>query len=108
LGRAIHLVAEGAQLGKIYNAGPAMPTSIKRVVELCAEALHMPFDQLCEMAPDRLGQDSRYWLDSSAIKSDLGWEPQVSWAEGLQEMVEWGQKYKNQLADWPMDYTLRG
>jgi dTDP-glucose 4,6-dehydratase len=108
LGRAIHLVAEGAQLGKIYNAGPSQPTSIKQVVELCAEALHMPFEKLCEMAPDRIGQDSRYWLDSSAIKADLGWEPQVSWAEGLQEMVEWGQKYKTQLVDWPMDYTLRG
>jgi len=108
LGRAIHLVAEGAQLGKIYNAGPTQPTSIRRVVELCAEALNMPFDQLCEIAPDRLGQDSRYWLDSSAIKADLGWVPQVSWAEGLQEMVEWGKQYKNQLVDWPMDYTLRG
>jgi len=108
LGRAIHLVAEGAKLGKIYNAGPTHPTSIKQVVELCAEALNMPFDQLCEMAPDRLGQDSRYWLDSSAIKADLGWEPQVFWAEGLQEMVEWGRKYKHQLVGWPMDYTLRG
>jgi len=32
----------------------------------------MPFEKLCEMAPDRLGQDSRYWLDSGAIKRDLG------------------------------------
>ena len=53
LGRAIHLVAEKAPLGKIYNAGPAEPTSIKRVVELCAEALGMPFEQLCEMARPR-------------------------------------------------------
>jgi dTDP-glucose 4,6-dehydratase len=108
LGRAIYMVAEGAELGKIYNAGPSQPTSIKKVVELCAEALQMPFDQLCEMAPDRLGQDSRYWLDSSAIMNDLGWEPQINWSEGLQEMVEWGQRYKAQLAHWSMDYTLRG
>lgn len=108
LARAIYLVSDGAQLGKIYNAGPVQPTSIKRVVELCADALNIPFDQLCEMAPDRLGQDSRYWLDSTAIKEDLGWEQQIFWTEGLQEMVEWGGKYKNQLINWPMDYTLRG
>lgn len=108
LGRAIHLVSEKAPLGKTYNAGPAEPTSIKRVVELCANALSIPFDQLCEMAPDRLGQDSRYWLDSSAIKNDLGWEPLIQWEEGLAEMVEWGKKYKNQLEHWPMEYTLRG
>lgn len=108
LARAIHLVSEKAPLGTIYNAGSAEPTSIRRVVELCAEALGMPFEQLCEMAPDRLGQDSRYWLDSSAIKRDVGWEPQIGWAEGLAEMVEWGKRYKDQLAGYPMDYTLRG
>ena len=108
LGRAIHLVSEKAPLGKIYNAGPMEPTSIKRVVELCADALNIPFGQLCELAPDRLGQDSRYWLDSSAIKNDLGWEPLIEWEEGLMEMVEWGIKYKNQLISWPMEYSLRG
>jgi dTDP-glucose 4,6-dehydratase len=107
LARAIHLVDEKAPLGTVYNAGPKDPTSIKRVVELCAEALHMPFDQLCEMTGDRLGQDSRYWLDSSAIKRDVGWEPQISWEEGLGEMVDWARKYLDQLREWPMDYVLR-
>jgi len=107
LGRAIHLVSEKAPLGTIYNAGPKDPTSIRRVVELTAKALGIPFEQLCEMTEDRLGQDSRYWLDSSAIKSDVGWEPQISWEEGLKEMVDWGRKYINQLRDWPMDYVLR-
>lgn len=108
LARAIHLVAEKAPLGTIYNAGPPQPTSIRRVVELCADALGMPFERLCEMAPDRLGQDSRYWLDSSAIKRDVGWEPQIGWQEGLGEMVAWGRKYLPQLRDWPKDYVLRG
>ena len=66
LGRAIHLVAEKAPLGRVYNAGPALPTSIREVVERTAKALGVPFDQLCEVTGDRLGQDSRYWLDSSA------------------------------------------
>ena len=107
LARAIHLVDQKAPLGTVYNAGPKEPTSIKRVVELCAESLHMPFDQLCEMTGDRLGQDSRYWLDSSAIKRDVGWEPEISWEEGLAEMTAWARKYLDQLRDWPMDYVLR-
>jgi dTDP-glucose 4,6-dehydratase len=107
LGRAIHLVAEQAPLGTIYNAGPLMPTSIREVVERTAEALGMPFEQVCEMSEDRLGQDSRYWLDSSAIKKDVGWEPQISWDSGLAEMVEWGRTYLDQIRDWPTDYVLR-
>ena len=54
-----------------------------------------------------VGQDSRYWLDSSAIKRDLGWELQIGIEEGIKEMVDWGRKYIDQLRDWPMDYTLR-
>ena len=107
LARAIHLVAEKAPPGAVYNAGPAEPTSIRRVVELTAAALGMPFEQLCEMTEDRLGQDSRYWLDSSAIRKDVGWQPQIGWEEGLREMVDWGRKYLDQLREWPTDYVLR-
>jgi dTDP-glucose 4,6-dehydratase len=107
LARAIHLVVERAPLGTIYNAGPPEPTSIRRVVELTAQALGVPFEALCEVSGDRLGQDARYWLDSSAIKKDVGWEPQIGWEQGLQEMVRWGRTYINVLKDWPTDYTLR-
>ena len=107
LARAIHLVSEKAPFGAVYNAGPAEPTSIRRVVELTAQALGMPFSQLAEVTEDRLGQDSRYWLDSSAIKKDIGWEPVVSWEEGLREMVDWGRRYLEDLRRWPMDYVLR-
>ncbi len=108
LGRAIHLVAENAPLGTVYNAGPPQPTSIRALVEKTADALEMKFEDLCEMTGDRLGQDSRYWLDSSAIKQAVGWEPQISLEEGLTEMVTWGRKYLGQLEKWPMDYVLRG
>jgi len=108
LGRAIHLVAEKAPLGTIYNVGAAEPTSIREVVERTARALDIPFDRLCEVTADRLGQDSRYWLDSSAIKRDVGWEPRIGWDEGLAEMVAWGRRYWDQIKDWPTDYVLRG
>src|SRR3990170_4274248 len=108
LGRAVHLVAERAPPGAVYNCGPDEPTSIRRVVELTAEALGVPFDRLCEMSDDRLGQDSRYWLDSSAIKRDVGWEPRIDWTEGLHEMAAWGRKYFDALKDWPTDYVMRG
>lgn len=109
LGRAIHMVAEGgAELGKVYNVGPTEPTSIRRVVEMCAEAIGIPFEDMCEVTGDRLGQDYRYWLDSSAIKADLGWEPQIGWEEGLAEVVAWEQTNLDELSRTPTEYTLRG
>jgi len=108
LARAIRLTAEGAPLGRVYNVGPAEPTSIREVVERTAAALGMKFEDLCEMSPDRLGQDSMYWLDSSAIARDLGWKPQIGWDEGLAEMVAWGRQHAEALRGWPTDYVLRG
>ena len=107
LARAIHLVSEKAPLGRVYNAGPEKPISIRYLVEKTAEALGISFEQLCEVTPDRLGQDSRYWLDSSAIKRDVGWEPEISLEEGLREMVAWGRKYLPQLQATSTEYILR-
>src|SRR2546423_10026997 len=107
LGRAIHLVSEKAPLGKVYNAGPPAPISIRDLVAKVAEAMNMPFEQLCEVTEDRLGQDSQYWLDSSAIKRDVGWEPQISLEEGIEEMVEWGKKYLDYLRTVSTGYVLR-
>jgi dTDP-glucose 4,6-dehydratase len=107
LARAIHLVAEKAPLGTVYNAGPPKPISIRALVETVARVMGIPFEDLCEVTGDRLGQDSRYWLDSSAIKRDVGWELKIGLEEGIAEMVEWGRKYLGQLRDWPTDYTLR-
>jgi dTDP-glucose 4,6-dehydratase len=107
LARAILLVSEKAPLGIVYNAGPPEPISIRRLMEKTADALSIPFEQLCEVVPDRLGQDSRYWLDSSAIKRDVGWEQEISLEEGLKEMVEWGRTYLPQLQETSTEYVLR-
>lgn len=107
LARAILLVSEKAPLGKVYNAGPALPISIRDLVAAVAQGFQMPFEQLCDVVADRLGQDGQYWLDSSAIKRDVGWEPQISLEEGVQEMIAWGRKYIDFLKDYPTNYVLR-
>jgi dTDP-glucose 4,6-dehydratase len=107
LARAIHLIAERGPEGRIYNAGPERPTSIREVVERCADALGIAFEQLCEETGDRLGQDSRYWLDSSAIRQALAWAPTIGWEQGLAEMVDWGRTHLEQIRDWPTDYAFR-
>lgn len=109
LGRALHLLAESGNstIGNIYNVGPENPTSIREVVERTARALGVRFEDLCEVTEDRLGQDSRYWLDSTRVRNDLGWKPEISWDEGLGEMVEWGIKNRDEICRTPTEYLLR-
>jgi dTDP-glucose 4,6-dehydratase len=106
LGRAIHLVAAKAELGKVYNVGPSEPVAIRELVELVAGTIGLKLEQLCEMAKPRFGEDWVYWLDSSAIAKDLGWCPETTLADGIREMVSWGRKYIGELASLPQTYTF--
>lgn len=104
----LKLVESGdSTIGNVYNVGPDRPTSIREVVERTASAMGKNFEDLCVIADDRLGQDSRYWLDSARAKNDLGWKQTIDWDEGLAEMVAWGYKYRDEIASESTDYVLR-
>jgi dTDP-glucose 4,6-dehydratase len=65
------------------------------------------FEELCEVTGDRLGQDSRYWLDSSRAERELGWKPSIGWEEGLAEMVVWGRQFREEICRTSTEYVLR-
>jgi dTDP-glucose 4,6-dehydratase len=45
--------------------------------------------ELITFVKDRAGHDFRYAMDFSRIRSELGWAPRHSLADGLRETVEW-------------------
>ncbi|WP_431111609.1 GDP-mannose 4,6-dehydratase, partial [Winogradskyella poriferorum] len=38
---------------------------------------------------DRPGHDLRYAIDASKIKNELGWEPTVTFEQGLGQTIDW-------------------
>lgn len=53
---------------------------------------------------DRPGQVNRHTGDASKIKRVLGWEPEVTWEEGLQRTIDW---YKENRAIWEKQMWMR-
>lgn len=106
LARAIHLVTHQGVHGEIYNVGPELPISIRKLVELCADALGMPFDELVQEYPERVGEDAQYWLSSAKIQR-LGWKQEISLQQGLTEMAAWARRYHGQLANCRTDFEMR-
>ena len=104
LSRAIVAVLHYGEIGAIYNCGPDEPMSIKELVMGCATACGVPYSLFVQEAPDRVGQDSRYWLDSSRLKA-LGWSQTIGIMTGLYEMVEWVRKHHQEL--FSLDATFR-
>ena len=46
-------------------------------------------ESLITYVEDRAGHDLRYAIDSSKLKRELGWEPAMSFEEGLRRTVKW-------------------
>jgi dTDP-glucose 4,6-dehydratase len=92
--RAIDLVLHEAAVGGVYNVGTGLETTGLQVAEAVLEITGKP-RSLIEFVADRPGHDYRYALDISRI-SALGWEPQVSFAEGLERTVRWYEHHQ----DW--------
>jgi dTDP-glucose 4,6-dehydratase len=46
-------------------------------------------EQLITYIKDRPGHDRRYAIDASKINRELGWQPSVTFQEGLSETIDW-------------------
>jgi dTDP-glucose 4,6-dehydratase len=94
--RAIELALEKGVPGETYNVGSAVEASIEEIADRVLELTGKP-ESLKTIVPDRPGHDRRYLLDSSKIGSELGWQPEIGFEDGLRETVEW---YATNRAWW--------
>lgn len=93
---AIDAIIHKGKIGETYCIGGNSEKTNKEITYKILEL--MDKDELSiEFVKDRLGHDKRYAIDFSKIKKELGWEPKVSFEEGLQKTIEW---YKNNESWW--------
>ncbi len=86
--RAIELVLEQGREGETYNVGSGLERSIEEIADLVLELTGKP-ESLKTIVPDRPGHDRRYLLDSAKLRDELGWQPEISFEDGLRATVEW-------------------
>ena len=85
---AIELVLTSGEPGETYNVGSGVEASIEEIADSVLELTGKP-ESLKTIVPDRPGHDRRYLLDSSKLRRELGWEPEIDFESGLRETVEW-------------------
>jgi dTDP-glucose 4,6-dehydratase len=86
--RGIHLVLAGGRAGEVYNIGGGTELTNKELTGLLLDACGADWSRV-EYVEDRKGHDLRYSVDISKISRELGYQPAVSFEEGLAETVEW-------------------
>jgi dTDP-glucose 4,6-dehydratase len=86
--RAIELVLGRGRVGETYNVGSGIEKSIAEIADAVLELTGKP-ESLKTIVPDRPGHDRRYLLDSSKLRRELGWKPDIAFEDGMRETVDW-------------------
>jgi len=86
--RAVLCVLERGAAGAVYNVGAGNPLANVEITRLILRELKKP-DTLITYVKDRPGHDRRYEIDSSKLRRELGWAPEVEFARGIVETVRW-------------------
>ncbi|KQT92246.1 dTDP-glucose 4,6-dehydratase [Marmoricola sp. Leaf446] len=93
---AVLRIIERGEIGETYLIGADGEKSNLEVVQALLSIMGRPEDDF-DLVTDRAGHDLRYAIDSTKLRTELGWEPRsTSFADGLTRTVEWYREHE----DW--------
>ena len=94
--RAIDQIFRQGKIGETYNIGGFNEWTNLDLVNLLCELMDDALNRAPESSAaqivfikDRPGHDRRYAIDASKLKNELGWEPSVTFKEGLAKTITW-------------------
>lgn len=91
---AIALVLARGRPGEVYNIGGGTELSNVELTRLLLAALDADWS-LVRRVPDRKAHDRRYSVDWTKIRTQLGYRPQVEFAQGLADTVRWYTEHRS-------------
>jgi dTDP-glucose 4,6-dehydratase len=89
--RAVDLILHGGKAGETYCIGGGQEQNGIQIANAVLSILDKPAE-LKKFVTDRPGHDRRYAIDYSKLNRELGYEPSVTFEEGLRKTIDWYQK----------------
>lgn len=92
---ALELCLLNAEPGSVYNIGTDNEINNHQIAKLILECFDKD-ESWIEFVGDRPGHDRRYAIDSTLIRTDLGWKPLKDFKQAFKDTVDW---YKSNV-EW--------
>ncbi|MDY6786834.1 MAG: dTDP-glucose 4,6-dehydratase [candidate division WOR-3 bacterium] len=86
--RALAMVMENGREGEVYNIGAENEKPNIEVIETILDITGAS-GNLIEYVRDRKAHDRRYAIDNTKIREELGFEPRMDFASGIEDTVKW-------------------
>lgn len=84
---AANLLALSDKAVGAYNVGTGQGVTTQEVYDAVKEATGSKLE--VQYAPERPGEIQRIVLDSTKLQQELGWQPSVTFREGITQTVDW-------------------
>jgi len=86
--KAIDMIVHNGRVGEVYNVGGHNEKQNIEVVKTILTHLDKP-ESLITYVKDRAGHDLRYAIDPTKISTELGWEPETAFDDGMKKTIDW-------------------
>ena len=97
---AVHLIIDKGTLGDTYIIGADNDhVNNKAVIEMICELMGKPRDWY-EHVNDRPGHDMRYAMNSTKLREELGWQPEYTDQNGMQDGLKQTIEWYDQNREW--------
>jgi len=93
---AIDVIFHRGKTGETYNIGGSNEWKNIDLIRLLCRLMDSKLgrsagesEKLISFVKDRAGHDLRYAIDAGKLKKELGWEPSLTFEQGLSRTVDW-------------------
>jgi dTDP-glucose 4,6-dehydratase len=92
--------------GEVYHLAPDREIfTVAEVVELVSRQLGLRLEDVATLSVENFGQDSLFSLNADKARDELGWKPQVKFADGVAETIRWVGDNFDFIKTQPLEYV---
>lgn len=93
---ALKIILEKSEIGEVYNIGAENEMQNIDLIMFIGSILerhhlkgNFNSQDFIDYVQDRPGHDKRYSINSKKVQTTLGWEPKISFKDGIEETIKW-------------------